>query len=47
MFMLLPQIYRALNGKPHNIKDTLSMIMDDKLKSKIMKLFQTNRIPYK
>ncbi len=47
MFMLLQHIYRAMKGKPHNIKGFLNQIESEATKAKIMRMLQLYKIAFK
>ena len=47
LLMLLPQVYKAMNGRTHNIKGFLGQMESDALRNKVIKILQVYKIPYK
>ena len=47
MLMLLPHILKAINGKANNIKTFVNQFENDATRAKVMKMFQTYKIPFK
>jgi hypothetical protein len=45
MVMLLPQIYKAIQGRPNNLRGYLSQLENEALKSKVQKILQTYKVP--
>lgn len=47
LFMIIPQVLKALQGKSNNIRGFLSQLEDDRLKAKLGKMLQNYKIQYK
>lgn len=47
ILMLLPQIVKALNGRPNNIKGFLNQMENDHTKVKVQKILTNHKIVYK
>jgi len=45
--MLLPQIYKALQGKGNNVKGFVEQIENEALKNKMKKMLQVYKISFK
>jgi hypothetical protein len=45
MVMLLPQIYKSLQGRQNNLKGYLKQIDNEGLKNKVTKILQAYKVP--